>query len=224
MLSSQYPWKRAFRIGISILLYVVLAYSAVLMLGITLDYIPWHTDGAFLAIKQTEVTHYTYYLPIFYTHVLTSIFVLLAGSTQFSQWLLRRYPRWHRSMGYVYVLLILCFAAPSGLVMGYHANGNIISQCSFMVLAVLWWIFTYVALQRIRQRQVLQHQQFMIRSFALTLSALTLRWWKVILMHSWDMAPMDMYVWISLLGWIPNILIAEMIIIRKYHLYLSSKF
>jgi hypothetical protein len=55
----------------------------------------------------------------------------------------------------------------------------------------------------------------MMRSFALALSAITLRSWKVILVVCFDTAPMDTYKIIAWLGWIPNLLIAEYLINRK---------
>lgn len=65
----------------------------------------------------------------------------------------------------------------------------------------------------------------MIRSFALTLSAITLRLWKVVLVKLFHPAPMDVYMIIAGLGWIPNLIIAEYFIIKKMssvkHLFLK---
>jgi hypothetical protein len=52
----------------------------------------------------------------------------------------------------------------------------------------------------------------MIRSFALTLSAITLRIWKVIFATTTDIPPMDRYRIIAWLGWVLNLMIAEYII------------
>ncbi len=57
----------------------------------------------------------------------------------------------------------------------------------------------------------------MLRSFALTFSAITLRFWKVILVYLFQPAPMDVYQIIAWLGWIPNLLIVE------YYLYNQLK-
>ncbi|MFV0606544.1 MAG: DUF2306 domain-containing protein [Niabella sp.] len=200
---------------LSLALLVALAYFSFLMLQITLRYIPFSTTASFLQIKQTEVTSYPYYLPVFYTHVYTSIFVLLAGFTQFNKVLLRKHKKIHRSVGYLYVTIILLFAAPTGFIMGLHANGGWIAQIFFVILSILWWWFTYKAFTCAKQKKFKAHQNFMIRSFALTLSAITLRLWKVILVKLFEPAPMDVYMIIAGLGWIPNLLIAEIIIIKK---------
>lgn len=118
-------------------------------------------------------------------------------------------------MGYVYVLLVLLFAAPTGLVIGFHANGGIVAQFFFITLSVLWWWFTFKAFQYAKQKNFKAHKAFMVRSFALTLSAITLRLWKVILVKLFHPNPMDLYIIISGLGWLPNLLIAEMIILHQ---------
>lgn len=182
------------------------------MLEITLRYIPFSSTASFLQIKQTEVENLPYYLPVFYTHVYSSIFILLAGFTQFSKAILKKYKKLHRSIGMLYVVLILLFSAPTGFIMGIHANGGLVAQFFFITLSVLWWWFTFKALQTARNRDFNAHRQFMIRSFALTLSAITLRLWKVILVKLFEPAPMDLYIIISGLGWIPNLLIAELLI------------
>ncbi len=56
----------------------------------------------------------------------------------------------------------------------------------------------------------------MWRSFALTLSAVTLRMWKVIIVYLFHPNPMDVYQIIAWLGWIPNILLIEYLIAKKY--------
>ena len=54
----------------------------------------------------------------------------------------------------------------------------------------------------------------MIRSFSLTLSAISLRAWKVVLVYLFHPKPMDVYLIIAWLGWGLNLFIAEIIIYR----------
>lgn len=71
--------KRNTAFFLKILLTLGFVYFFWLMLKITLEYIPLDPNVSFLMIKQTEVTQRPEYLVFFYTHVYTSIFVLLAG-------------------------------------------------------------------------------------------------------------------------------------------------
>ncbi|MGN7988054.1 DUF2306 domain-containing protein [Pedobacter sp. 22226] len=191
------------------------AYFFMLMVQITLRYIPLSSEVSFLQIKQTEVSGIKAYLPIFYIHVYSAIFVLLAGFTQFNSKILARYPKIHQWLGYLYVSFVLLLASPSGVVMGWFANGGLIAKTSFIILGVLWFWFTLKATLLILKRKVIAHKKLMYRSFALATSAITLRLWKVILVYLFHPAPMDVYQIIAWLGWIPNLLIAEWLIKRK---------
>jgi len=193
-------------------LIAVFAYFYWLMLKITFYYVPYNTNVAFLQIKQTEVTSLPEYRYLFYAHVYTSIFVLLFGFLQFAIPRTGRGKIIHRFSGYQYVFLILAFAAPSGIYMGLHANGGLTSKLSFVLLGLLWWATTWVAMVKIRKGKFLQHRDWMIRSFSLCLSAVTLRFWKVIIVYIFHLPPIDVYQIIAWLGWVPNLIIAEILI------------
>lgn len=187
------------------------------MIKITWQYIPLQSDVAFLQIKQTEINRIPLYYPIFYAHVYSAIFVLLAGFFQFSATLLKKFPATHRNIGKFYVLIVLFLSAPSGFFTGLFANGGFYSKISFVSLSILWFYFTLKGFTTIKGKNVTQHKAFMLRSFALTFSAITLRFWKVILVYLFHPAPMDVYQIIAWLGWIPNLLIVE------YYLYNQLK-
>ena len=190
------------------ILYVALGYFTVLMLMISLQYVPMEWDKAFLRIKQDEVG-LGYYRLAFVTHVYTSIFTLLAGFVQFSKKIRQNYTRVHRYSGYFYVMVILVFSAPSGLVMGYHANGGWSSQLAFMLLSILWFVFTLKAFLYAKKRNFVQHKKYMWRSFALTLSAITLRLWKWFLVNTFEPNPMDIYRIVAWLGWVVNLVVVD---------------
>jgi hypothetical protein len=193
----------------------VFAYFYWLMLKITLLYVPFSSSVAFLKIKQTEVTTHPEYIYLFYVHVCTSIFVLLFGFMQFFSFKTHTGRLVHRFAGYQYIVLLLGFAAPSGLYMGWHANGGVASKISFIVLGLLWAITTILAFVKIKKGQVAAHRSWMVRSFALTLSAITLRLWKVVIVFLFQPPPMDVYKIIAWLGWVPNLIIAEILIRNK---------
>jgi len=192
------------------------SFFFLLMLQITLRYIPFSTEASFLQIKQTEVVTVRPYLSIFYIHVYSAICCLVAGFTQFNSFILSNYKRLHKYMGYVYVLTVVFLAAPSGIYIGYYANGGWLAQFSFMLLGSLWFLFTVKAIIAIKGGHVKLHREFMLRSFALAFSAITLRLWKVILVYLFHPAPMDVYQIIAWLGWIPNLVFIEYLIRKKY--------
>lgn len=105
------------------------------------------------------------------------------------------------------------FSGPSALIMGYHANGGIYSKISFIILSILWLLFTYMSYSFAKNLNFIEHQKFAIRSFALTLSAISLRLFKYIIVFLFHPPPMDTYRIVSWLGWVFNLIIAEIIII-----------
>lgn len=196
--------------------YAILGYFFILMMNITLRYFPFNSNIAFLQIKQTEVTQVPFYITIFYIHVSTSILALLAGFTQFSSFLLSKYKLIHRNIGKLYVFIVLIFAAPSGLFIGFYANGGLFSQIAFITLSILWFLFTYKGFVAIKSKNINLHKDYMLRSFALAFSAITLRFWKVILVYLFAPSPIDVYQIIAWLGWIPNLLVIEYCIYKSY--------
>jgi uncharacterized membrane protein len=197
------------------LLYGFLAYFSYLMILISIQYIPVDFDVAFLRIKQDEIKLGHYQLA-FFVHVYTCIFILLAGFIQFSKNIRNKFPKVHKNTGRFYVLGILLLAGPSGLVMGYYANGGPVAQTAFCLLAALWMYFTAMAFNRIKNRDITGHRKFMYRSYALTLSAISLRLFKWIIVTLFHPAPMDTYVLVAWLGWVVNLVICELIIYRQF--------
>ncbi|CAA6829245.1 MAG: DUF2306 domain-containing protein [uncultured Aureispira sp.] len=193
--------------------YLVYGFFCILMLEITLQYIPIDLDVAFLRIKQDEIQLFHYKIA-FYVHVFTAIFSLLAGFTQFSVYFRTKYPIVHRYVGGLYIVSILLFAAPSGLIMAYYANGGFWSQLAFSLLSIGWFWTTYTAYTALKEKDYKQHQRYMMRSFALTMSAITLRMWKYLIVFFWHPRPMDVYRIVAWLGWVFNLLIIELIIYK----------
>ena len=191
------------------------------MARITVAYLPYNTDVGFLQIKQDyiDIDHWRI---AFFVHVYASVWVLLAGFTQFSSKIQDFYPQWHRTFGYVYVTNVLLITGPAGMLMGFYANGGLPSKISFVTLAIGWITFTAIALVKIKKGDFASHRNFMIRSYALTLSAVTLRAWKWAITNSVELPPMDVYRAVAWLGWVPNIIAAELLI-RLYYLKKKSR-
>ena len=197
------------------LLWIGYIYFSYLLLLITLQYIPYDTDEAFLRIKQ-EVIVLNHYKIAFFTHVYTSIFLMIFGAFQFSNYIQRKYIKLHRISGRIYVGILLLLSGPSGLVMSYYANGGLLAQVSFLLLSTFWMLFTFLSLYFILKKQVIKHQKFAIRGFALTLSAISLRLFKYLLVFFFEPLPMDAYRIAAWSGWTFNLLVAEIIIYYKF--------
>ncbi len=192
----------------SVLVYLVLCVATFLMLRMVLDYTALRDDVDFLRFKQAYVG-YWWWKTSFYVHVFSAIGALLAGFTQFSGQILREHRSWHRLMGRFYAYDILVINFPTGMVLAVCANGLLPGRIAFVLLDCLWFTFTLVAVVAIRRGQVAKHRRFMIRSYALTFSAISLRTWKLILSHAFSIDPLHLYMMEAWMGFVPNLLVAE---------------
>lgn len=197
---------------VGLILLIVFCY---LMIRLSLPYFTFKYDVDFLLTKQ-KIIHIKHWRYAFYVHVFLSSITLIAGLFQFSNFILKRYKKLHRTMGYLYIVTIIGFAGPSGLIMAFYANGTIWAKISFVILSLLWILFTTIALIKAKQQQFNAHKKWMIRSFALTLSAITLRLLALVLPKFIHLNAFDEYTLIAWLSWTVNLAIAEGIILIKW--------
>jgi len=201
-------------IVVSVVIYGTLSFFIYLMALITLQYIPINFNAAFLVTKQEEIK-FVHYQIAFFTHVYSAIFVLFFGMFQFSGFVRKRYSNIHRVLGKLYVGILLFLAAPSGFIIGWYGNGGISSVISFCMLAILWFYFTLIAYLSIRKGLYKKHEHYMILSYALTLSAVSLRLFKMFIANTLALPPMDTYRIVVWLGWVFNLAVALLIIAYK---------
>ena len=191
---------------------LALAFFSFLMVRLSLPYTAMRSDVDFLQTKQ-NVYHIGYWRYSFYFHVFTSSLVLIAGFTQFNASILRRYPRIHRAMGWTYLVTVVGISGPAAFIMALHANGGLPARASFTLLSVLWLAFTFWAGWLAFRRKFIDHGNYMFRSYALTLSAITLRIYTYLSVFlPLYASPRDIYITTAWLSWVPNLIVAEMLI------------
>lgn len=195
---------------------------------------PFPTNIDFLLFKQAEI-EIQYWKIAFYIHISTSVIALATGITQFSRSLLLSYPNLHRWSGKIYSFLVLFLAAPTGLIMGFHGEGGIFAQIAFICQALAWWWLTYKGFVTIRKGQIREHLAYMMRSYAVAMSAITLRLMTFILVYvrdwfGWDcfqgtsptfFCHPNYYIFVAWSSWIINWLLAELLLwagLAKYYL------
>jgi uncharacterized membrane protein len=190
---------------------MALSVATFLMLSTIARYLAFRDDVQFLLMKQDYLGNHVW-KAAFYIHVFTAIIALLAGFTQFSSQLMQQNRGLHRFMGRVYVIDILFINFPAGLVMGVYANGGLLGKTAFLLLDVLWFYFTYKAYTLARSKDLVNHKRYMVRSYALTFSAITLRTWKIVLSSLFTIDIAQLYIIDAWLGFVPNLLLAEWLI------------
>jgi uncharacterized membrane protein len=152
----------------------------------------------------------------FYLHIGFGGLALLLSPFQFATRLRTRAPHVHRAVGRIAVGSI-AVAGMAGLVLAPHSLAGPIGTVGFGMLAVLWLICALTAFRAIRRGDVPAHRRWMIRTFALTYAAVTLRLWLFVLMFlqtglagvDADLAFDRAYLLVPFLSWVPNLLVAE---------------
>lgn len=149
------------------------------------------------------------------THVIGGMLALAVGPVQFVPAIRRRWPRVHRVLGRAY-LTGIALGGVAGLWMARLAYGGAVAQAGFAALALAWLTTSGMALARIRAGDVAAHRRWMVRSFALTFAAVTLRMWLPI----GTLAGLEfesVYRIAAWVCWVPNLLIAEAAVARMPH-------
>jgi len=183
--------------------------GTILMGKVIAPYLSGKLDVDFLITKQ-HLIHLQHYQIAFYTHIFSSLPVLFFGAFLFSSNIQRKFPFLHRNIGKLYVVLVLLLAAPSGMVMAWYANGGIWAKIAFLLATPLWWWFTWQGLQTARNRQFSAHRKWMIRSYAMSFSAITLRVSQLILNEINLVDPAHHYVLVSWSSWLFNLAVVEL--------------
>jgi len=141
-------------------------------------------------------------------HASLAATALLVGPFQFLKGLRARWPKAHRITGRVYVIACLA-AAPAGLVLAFGTDAGPIAQWGFGTLSVLWFCITANALRLAMAGRIAEHRRWMIRSFALTFAAVTLRLYLPIPPMFLHMSFIEGYRLISWFSWTSNLAVAE---------------
>jgi uncharacterized membrane protein len=142
-----------------------------------------------------------------YWHVFPSLLALTLGPFQFWAVLRQGRPALHRFLGRVYLLGVLA-GGVGGLYMAQFAFGGAPTRIGFALLASLWLLFAFLAYRAIRARDIRRHRAWMVRTFALTFAAVTLRLYLG-LAFALGMSFEQFYPWLAWLSWVPNLLVAE---------------
>jgi len=148
-----------------------------------------------------------------YLHLAGSGIALAIGPFQLNTRIRNRFLHVHRWMGRTYVICVL-LGGTAALALATTAQGGLPTHVGFGLLAVLWLFATGKAYRHIRAGDQVSHRRWMIRSYALTFAAVTLRIYlplSQIAGMSFDAA----YQTIVWLCWVPNLIVAEWIILRQ---------
>lgn len=189
----------------------VTAFS-ILMLSKIVPYLSLEKGIHFLTTKSAATNNSLWFRLGFYVHITSSWGVLVAGLLQLIPAVFRRNPATHRWLGKLYVATILALAAPSGLVLALFANGGLAAKVGFVMQCIVWWLATWQAYRAVRRQQWLPHAEWMLRSYAITLAAMSLRLESYGLYYFFGTKPIETYLTVTWLSWTGNLVLLEVLI------------
>lgn len=115
--------------------------------------------------------------PFFYTvlvlHIGTALFALVSGLFQFSDRFRTRFPARHRVLGRIYVVSVMVSGC-LGLVITAYID-NFTKAMAFLTLSLLWLFTSWKGFRYAVSKQFAEHRIWMIRSYAMTLVAISAR-------------------------------------------------
>jgi len=206
--------------------WALMAFLAIVVTIIALaPYVTFNSENFNNATARYTTESTLRYVGLF-VHAFAGGIALLIGPFQFLDGFRKRRQNLHRWMGRIYLVSIL-IGGLSAFIIAPGMISGLVGEVGLMSLAVLWLWTGWNAYSSIRKGDVKSHREWMIRSFALTFAAATLRLWLGTLIATqlpflqtkyagdFDALFVEVYRVVMWLCWVPNIIIAEMIIQRR---------
>ncbi len=151
--------------------------------------------------------------PFLVLHVVGAMIALVAGPLQFVRAIRTRWPAFHRMTGRIYILGC-AIGAPTGLVLALGTTAGPVAATGFAIPSILWPAFTWLGLRAVLEGRVDDHREWMLRSYALIASGITLRLMlPAAMMAGYEFYPA--YRVISWLTWTANLGLCEYFIRRN---------
>jgi len=187
-----------------------------------------YTAGTMRSLAEEGVglaPHYaslpTVFQYVLYLHIACASVALLVGPVQFATALRTRFNRLHRTLGRIYLVAVVV-GGLAGFVLSFVSEAGFVGFFGFGALAVLWVFTAAKAYRSVRTGDYRSHQAWMIRNFALTYAAVTLRIWLGLLVATHLLLGLEgamtfanAYAAVPFLAWLPNIVVAEIMIARR---------
>ena len=165
MATSTLPTLRSDRSGFKTVLWIALGLTVLFVL-ITSEVLLVTDYPMYHAYRLQVIADRQFLIP----HTLSGVIALLAGPVQFSSRMRRRHLKFHRVLGRIYVISVFV-GAFTGIALAAGRPG----LPGTSMQAAAWMVCTTAALITARNRQIAQHRQWMVRSYAVTFTFVSSR-------------------------------------------------
>jgi hypothetical protein len=218
--SRQLILQQTIRYFIAALFWIPVAFFSLLLVRNTLPYFTFSQEFSFIQERAILFAR-SIYKYSFYIHIFAGMLCISTALIQFSSFIIKKRKKIHIWSGRIYVMVVLLLGAPTGLYMSFFAKGSFWERILFAFMAIYWFYTTMKGFTTILKKNVLAHKIWMMRSYCMAMTAVTFRVYYILfyyfgmdLLHNYEVS-----LWISVLG---NMLIAELLILRKSRSYLKT--
>jgi uncharacterized membrane protein len=143
------------------------------VMGLCTLFVLWNNERFLLNAAAPEWERVAAFGRPMIPHAIGGAVALLLGALQFSTSLRRRWPQMHRRCGMLY--LVGAFAGGVSSFFVVFVNNPPVLMVETFLQSGLWMLFSALAYRCIRRRQIAQHREWMIRSYAMVLVFVTTR-------------------------------------------------
>jgi uncharacterized membrane protein len=175
--------------------------------------------------SRISITSATVQYPVLVAHIVLAFIALVAGFLQFIDRIRLNHPKMHRYLGRVYVGSVF-ISGLLALVLVFYIE-DFTKAVSFLVLAIFWMFTSWKGYRTAVQKDFKEHRIWMIRSFSLTLVAVSGRLIVPVLLLTYYVLNdfslpggrekmveevLNVNIWV---GIVLNFMIVEWIVLRK---------
>lgn len=157
--------------------------------------------------------HFDPHISMLRFHIAGGMGAMLFGPWQFSTRLRQRFPDAHRWLGRSYLVAVV-IGAVAGFAMARVSREGIATHLGFGLLSLAWLFTAVQAYRSILHGRVSSHRRWMIRNFALSLAAVTLRNYLPLLLFGLHWSFRASYITVAWACWVPNLIVAEWFVRR----------
>lgn len=203
-LQGKVKWGLLFTVVFLFMAYIVIQY---------LIYSPKEAGAVSSKLKDAAFP-YKPWVYILYLHIAGGSIAFVTGPFQFFRKPVGKKAKWHRKIGYAYVCSIIA-ASVAGAYLSYYATGGPIAGFGFLALDIAWLATTIIAMRKVLQKKFIDHQEWMLRSYAVTFAFVSFRVLSVLLLLFAHMPIQSAAKICAWLCWILNLGAAEWMIYRR---------
>jgi uncharacterized membrane protein len=171
-------------------------------------------EGASQYITLDENKYGPYFWPranMLFPHVIAGSIALIIGPFQFWSRIRNQYKKIHRISGRVYLSAIL-IGSLAGYAMALTSSVHVVYAAGLFGLSTAWLVTSCMAFISIRNRNISQHKQWMIRSYVVTFAFVTFRISSDLLKHYGILEFPDTAMLMSWVSWVFPLLFTEAVL------------